>query len=401
MDVSTMPIPIPGHAFFATALSLLCFLGLSAVATAADDADANASLSANDFDALAGFKLEVVLKADKALNGSWISLGKDNQGRLLLGGQRHQALTRVTLGKDGKIVKTQVLMLPVSEIMGQLYVNDSLYIDGWGKAADGTELFGLFRLRDPEGDGSFGRVELLREWKHGWREHGAHAIVLGPDKKHLFIVCGNFVELPNDLASTSPHKNYADDQPLPREEDGNGFGAGKKPPGGFIARLDLDGRNPELYAAGQRNTYDIAFNPDGELFGFDSDMEYDWGTPWYRPIRVYHATSGEDGGFREGTAKWPDYYPDGLPPVVNIGIGCPTGVVFGAGAKFPARYQKALFVQDWTYARLMAVHLKPKGSTYESTGWENLIAPKSLHGNGVKKPLNLTGMVVGDDGALY
>ena len=91
---------------------------------------------------------------------------------------------------------------------------------------------------------------------------------------------------------------------------------------------------PSFYAAGQRNTYDIAFNPDGELFGFDSDMEYDWGTPWYCPIRVYHATSGEDGGFREGTAKWPDYYPDGLPPVVNIGIGCPTGVVFGAGPNF-------------------------------------------------------------------
>ena len=105
--------------------------------------------------------------------------------------------------------------------------------------------------------------------------------------------------------------------------------------------MDPDGKNPELVAAGERNTYDIAFNADGELFGFDSDMEWDWGTPWYRPIRVFHATSGADQGFREGTAKWPEYYIDSLPAAVNIGIGCPTGVGFGYGAKFPAKYQKA------------------------------------------------------------
>ena len=360
-----------------------------------------ASSPADDFDTLAGFKLEMVLEADKVVNGSWISLGKDSQSRLMLGGQRRQPMTRLTLDKDGKIIKSEVLKLPVSEIMGQLYVNDSLYVHAAGKGPDGKEVFGLFRLRDPAGDGSFSSVELLREWKHGAGEHGAHGIVLSPDRQHIFTVCGNMTAIPQDLAPTSPHKNYADDLALPRAEDGNGFGAGKKGPGGFITRMDLDGRNPELYASGQRNTYDIAFNADGELFGFDSDMEDDWGTPWYRPIRVFHATSAGEGGFREGSAKWPEYYADSLPPVVDIGIGCPTGVVFGTGAKFPAKYQKAFYVLDWTYGRVIAVHLKPKGSTYESTGWENLVAPRSLHGNGVKTPLNLTDIVVGDDGALY
>src|SRR5207249_10982056 len=142
-------------------------------------------------------------------------------------------------------------------------------------------------LKDTKGDGNYDSVELLREWKGGGGEHGAHGIVLGPDKK-LYIVCGNFVGLPDDLLPTSPHRNYADDRVLPRAEDGNGFGAGKKPPGGFICRMDPDGKNAELYASGERNTYDIAFNADGELFGFDSDMEWDWGTPWYRPIRVCH-----------------------------------------------------------------------------------------------------------------
>src|ERR1041385_5669257 len=145
-------------------------------------------------------------------------------------------------------------------------------------------------------------------------------------------------------------------------EDGNGFGAGRKPPGGFVVRMDQDGKNAELFASGQRNTYDFAFNPDGELFGFDSDMEWDWGTPWYRPIRICHLVSGGDYGFREGTGKWPAYYPDSLPPVVDVGIGSPTGVKFGTHAKFPAKYQRALYAMDWSYGRIFVVHLTPKGS---------------------------------------
>ncbi len=134
----------------------------------------------------------------------------------------------------------------------------------------------MFRCKDTKGDDSYDDVESLREWRGGAGEHGAHGIVLGPDKK-LYIVCGNFVDVPNDLAPISPHRVYGDDLALKRAEDGNGFGAGRQPPGGFVARVDLDGKNAELFSAGQRNAYDIDFNADGELFGFDSDMEWDWG----------------------------------------------------------------------------------------------------------------------------
>jgi putative heme-binding domain-containing protein len=214
------------------------------------------------------------------------------------------------------------------------------------------------------------------------------------------MVCGNFVGLPTDLLPTSPHKNYADDVVLPRAEDGNGFGAGKKPPGGFIVRMDPDGKNAELLASGLRNTYDIGFNPDGELFLFDSDMEWDWGTPWYRPIRIIHAVSGGDYGFREGTAKWPEYYADSLPSMAAVGLGSPTGVISGAGAKFPAKYQKAFYVLDWTYGRLIAGHLTPHGASYDCQ-WENFVAPKSLHATSGKTPLNLTDVLIGNDGAMY
>ncbi len=347
---------------------------------------------------LPDFKVELILSADKKINGSWINMAVDGKGRLLLGGQRGQPVTRVTI-KDGKVEKQEDLKLPISETMGILWAFDSLYVDGAGKAPNGKVVYGLWRLRDTAGDDKFDKAELLREWAGGAGEHGAHGIVLGPDKK-LYIVCGNFVGLPNDFLKTSPHKNYEDDLVLPRAEDGNGFGAGKKPPGGFIARMDENGQNIELFASGQRNTYDIAFNADGELFGFDSDMEWDWGMPWYRPIRVFHGVSGGDTGFREGTAKWPEYYFDSLPATTTIGIGCPTGVVFGTGAKFPAKYQKAYYILDWSYGRLIAVHNTPKGSSYTGT-WENFVAPKSLNARGGKTPLNLTDVIIGADGALY
>jgi putative heme-binding domain-containing protein len=344
-------------------------------------------------DTLPGFKIEHVLTADGAKNGSWICLAEDPKGRLLLGAQSGQPVTRVTL-KDGKSVKEEILNLPVSEAMGMLFVDNVLYING-----KGSKGFGLYRCRDTKRNDSYDDVEFLLEWRGGSGEHGAHGIVLGADKM-LYVVCGNFTDIPKELAPSSPHRNYGDDLALKRSEDGNGFGAGRQPPGGFVARMDLDGKNVELFSAGQRNNYDIAFNADGELFGYDSDMEWDWGSPWYRPTRAFHAVRGGDHGFREGSAKWPEYYADGLPATVNIGIGCPTGVVFGTGAKFPAKYQKAFYICDWTYGRLIAVHHSPQGASYGGT-WENFVAPKSLRSKSGKTPLNLTDVLIGKDGTLY
>jgi putative heme-binding domain-containing protein len=342
---------------------------------------------------LPGFQIEHVLQADGARNGSWICMANDPEGRLLLGGQGNQPITRVTL-RDGKCVKEEILQIPVTETMGMLFVENVLYLNG-----SGSKGFGLYRCKDTKGNDSYDDVEFLRPWEGGSGEHGAHALVLGADNM-LYAVCGNFVGVPADLAPSSPHRNYGDDLALKRMEDGNGFGAGAQPPGGFVLRMDLDGKNAELWSSGQRNNYDIAFNADGELFGFDSDMEWDWGNPWYRPTRAFHMVRGGDHGYREGSAKWPEYYADSLPAVVNIGVGSPTGVVFGTGGKFPVKYQKAFYICDWTYGRLMAVHLAPKGAGYGAT-WENFVAPKSLKARSGKVPLNLTDAVIGKDGSMY
>ena len=134
-------------------------------------------------------------------------------------------------------------------------------------------------------------------------------------------------------------------------------------PGGVIYRVSPDGRDWEMMAHGFRNTYDAAFNAAGELFTYDADMEWDLGTPWYRPTRICHVTSGAEFGWRNGAGKWPVHTPDSLPAALDIGPGSPTGITFGHGTKFPARYRDALFAADWTFGRIYAVHLRPDGSS--------------------------------------
>src|SRR5439155_20462428 len=92
-----------------------------------------------------------------------------------------------------------------------------------------------------------------------------------------------------------------------------------------------------------------------------------------------------------GSAVWPDYYPDSLPPVVNLGIGSPTGVKFGTKSNFPEKYRQALFAFDWSYGRIFAVHLKPQGASY-TADYEVFLKGK---------PLNLTDLEFGKDGAMY
>lgn len=360
------------------------FLAPFAAATCLFGATARVATPVSEIAVSPGFKVELVRSAE-ATEGSWVAMCKDNKGRLIISPQDRQPMLRVTLSGSGTIEKLEKIELKIGSAMGLLYAFDSLYVSGIGP--DGPA---LYRLTDTNGDDQYDKIEMLKKFDGATGEHGCHALVLGPDNM-IYYISGNFVKVPTDISANSPHKNYKDDVILPRGEDGNGFGRGLKPPGGTILRGDKDGKNWELYAAGMRNTYDFAFNNEGEIIAFDSDMEWDWSMPWYRPIRIYHLVSGGEYGFREGTAKWPAYYPDALPPAMDVGIGSPTGVIFGYGAKFPARYQNACFVMDWSYGRIFAITLTPQGSTYS--------ASKETFVKG--KPLNVTDMVVGDDGALY
>ena len=252
---------------------------------------------------------------------------------------------------------------------------------------------GLYRLTDSNGDDQLDKVECLREME-ARGDHGVHAIVPSPDGKSLFLITGNNT-VPTELADTSPVPQiWGEDHLLESMPDGRGHNRGRLAPGGIIYRVDPEGKNFEAYANGFRNIFDAAFNRDGELFTYDADMEYDFNTPWYRPTRINHVTSGAEFGWRNGAGKRPPFYADNLPGILDIGPGSPTGVTFGYGAKFPAKYQNALYALDWSWGKLYAVHLKidPSGSSYTATKEEFVTGA----------PLPITDAIIHPgDGAMY
>jgi len=340
---------------------------------------------------LPGFKVELLHTANPATEGSFINLCTEKPGKLIVAGQQGQPMLRFTIA-DGKVANIQKLNIPISQAMGLLYANDSLYVDG-----SGPDGYGVYRCKETAPN-TFDLKQILK-FESGGGEHGPHGIAIGPDKM-LYVMVGNHVKPPANVVPESQLRNFREDHALPRQWDGNGHAAGIYAPGGYVVRGDAEGKNWELFLGGFRNSYDLAFNADGELFTFDSDMEWDWGMPWYRPTRVNHLVSAGDYGWRSGTGVWPEFYPDSLGTVADIGVGSPTGVTNGLGAKFPAKYQKAIYVLDWSYGRLIAVHLEPKGSGYTAS-IENFIAPKVPTGDQRKSPINLTDAVIGSDGAMY
>jgi putative heme-binding domain-containing protein len=354
---------------------------------------------------LPDFKVERLLSGEPE-EGSWVNLCKDNKGRLIVSPQwgratspeeeNRRGLLRLTLDKSGAVAKKDFIAKPLYDAQGMVWANGALWVVV-NKYSTRFES-GLYKITDAGGNDQFENIQLIKRLAGGG-EHGPHAVELGPDG-NLWVMAGNHTKVPDGLSPDSPHRNWAEDHVLPRQWDGNGHAAGILAPGGYICRVSPDGAKWDLFCGGFRNQFDFAFNAQGELFTYDADMEWDWGMPWYRPTRVNHCVSGGEYGWRSGTGKWPDYYADSL-GAVDIGLGSPTGIAFGTGAKFPARYQRALYVLDWTYGRLIAVHLEPDGSGYKGTH-ENFVCPLGLVKNGeAKRPLNLTDVIVGDDGAMY
>ena len=334
-----------------------------------------------------GFQVELLYTVPKEQQGSWVNMCLDPHGRMIVSDQ-YGGLYRVTLPPLGSLDGLNIEKIPVDigEAQGLLWAFDSLYVvvNKGRKYASG-----LYRVRDTDGDDQLDQLETLR-LIDGGAEHGPHAILLAPDGKSLYVVCGNRTKIPQIDASRVP-RVWDEDNLLPRPY-GRGFMKGTPAPGGFISRIDPDGKKWELVASGFRNQFDAAFNADGELFTYDADMEWDMNTPWYRPTRVCHVVSGAEFGWRNGGGKWPVSYPDSVPPIVNIGPGSPTGVCFGYGAKFPPAYQNALFICDWSYGKMYAVHLTASGASYAAQ------LEDFLSGT----PLPLTDLLINPhDGAMY
>jgi putative heme-binding domain-containing protein len=332
---------------------------------------------------------------------SLVNMAFDNRGRLLVSQENGPILLCSEPDKDGVLQKVTTYCEQVKNSQGICWVKDALLLVG-----NGPQGTGLYRCFESKQGDKIEKVELLHRCKGGMGEHGPHAILHGPDG-WLYLVTGNHAwAQPEKLADNSPLTRWptgnmgpdqgqpgsTEDVLLPRLNDSRGHAANILAPGGTIWRLDHDGKNMSLVAAGFRNHFDAAFAPDGELFTFDSDMEWDENLPWYRAVRVCHCPPGADFVWRTGAANTPDYYLDSLPPLYETGRGSPVGLEFYDHNAFPEKYRGAYFMADWSIGVIWAVQLQRDGATYKAKEVERFCTGA---------PMNVTDLAVGPDGAIY
>ena len=330
-----------------------------------------------------GFEVDLIYEVPGPTQGSWVSLTVDPKNRLIACDQ-YGGLYRIDVSQSP--AKIEKLEIEFEGAQGLLCAFGSLYANVNSRG----DIAGIWKLTDTDGDDQYDKKERIVPM-NGGSEHGPHALILSQDGKRIITCAGNNTNLPEEISRSRVPKNWSEDHLLGRMPDARGHNANRMGPGGFILSMNPDGKDLELIATGFRNQYDIALNREGELFTYDADMEWDVGTPWYRPTRINHVISGAEFGWRNGTGKWPAYYPDSFGAAVDIGPGSPTGICFGYGTNFPEKYQNALFICDWSYGNIHAVHLSEDGSSYAGN-YETFATAA---------PLPVTDLAVHPDGALY
>lgn len=114
-----------------------------------------------------------------------------------------------------------------------------------------------------------------------------------------------------------------------------------------VMRFNLDGSNPEIYARGLRNVYQLAFHPeDGTLWAADNGRD-DHG--YAVPEELNLVVEG-------GVYGWPDCWGTGggsqcegtISPVADLTPrSSADGLIFYTGVQFPEEYSNNLFITLW------------------------------------------------------
>ncbi|HEU4322575.1 MAG TPA: PQQ-dependent sugar dehydrogenase [Roseiflexaceae bacterium] len=279
--------------------------------------------------------------------------------------------TTIAFGPDGRLY--------IGDIAGSLWVASDGDGDGqaetvsqWaggfdllvGLAWRGDELFTsssgkIEALRDSDGDGQADQRRTVVEGLPSMvlRPHSNNALAFGPDGRLYFGV-----------GSTTS----GDYEPEPLAAS--------------VLSVNPDGSDLQVFARGFGNTFGVAFNRDGQLFGGDNSPGGE-----DEPDEFNHI-------IKDGHYGYPYFYGD---PAKNNGtVGAlgifpahssPTGMSFYSGDTFPQEYRDSAFVALWARGDLARVEVaRTSGGQY--------LSRVSTFGTGFLSPI---GAITGPDGNLY
>lgn len=327
---------------------------------------ASPAFAAEEFEGLKvpeGFR--ATLYADDDLAHDIYSMTIDSLGRVVVSGPGYVRIL-IDADGDGKAESYQQYADgPATGAQGMYFLGRDLLCTGDA---------GLIRYRDQNADDrADGKPDVFLRTRTGG-EHNTHSIQRGPDG-WWYLLLGNTAGINEKYITrkTSPVK---------------------KPYAGTLMRLSPDLTEGEVIADGFRNAYDFSFSENGDVFTYDSDGERDISLPWYRPTRVFHVLPGSNAGWRSRSWKRPDSFFDMPPAIAAFHRGSPTGVTSYQHQTYPAPYQGALFVADWTFGRVHAIPLENFEGTYSSEPIEFITGVGQFG-------FAPTDLEVGPDGCLY
>jgi len=334
-----------------------------------------------------GFVVEEVAPND--MISSVVNMTFDHLGRPALSTEGGGIKLLMDDDGDGSYDRLHSFCDEIDTAHGMHYIGPGdLLVNSRGPEPD--KVTALYRLTDTDGDDVADDVTMIMKSNGGIGEHGPHTIMTGPDG-YLYVLYGNHAHPSEPDDPASPLYGLDEDSLLPRYVDPRGHANNIRAPGGTMHRLSPDLKTWHQIVGGYRNPFDMAMNLTGEIFTFDSDMEWDRGLPWFRPIRVIHAVPGADYGWRTGSSKMPDYYIDTLPGVDGVGRGSPVGVAFYYHDAYPEKFRGAFFMGDWSRGRIRVIFPEQAGATYAGETDDFIVG----------EPLNVTDLDVGPDGNLY
>lgn len=309
------------------------------------------------FEVPQGFSVTRV--ADDALAHDIFAITCDEQGRTVVSGPGY-IRRLIDADGDGAAESVQeIAPLPNTGAQGLCFDGPYLWFTGDGM---------LGRLTDANGDGvADGPPESFAKLRPP--EHGAHAVVKGPDG-WLYVLCGNDTGLTKEHV-TSPASPVAE------------------PLSGALLRFTPDGKQCHALAHGFRNPYDFDFTAGGRLVTIDSDGERAHHLPWYTPTRMFDvAIGGHHGWLERGwTVSWsrPEWFSDTVPRSAELGRGSPSGLTVYRHRQFPERYRGGAFSACWTLGRIFflpleldGTQLKAKPETFFATTGNVGFAPVDL-----------------------
>ena len=289
--------------------------------------------------------------AQPALTGGSYDLTLDGQGRLLVA--EGNSVRRLMDDDNDGVYDSQETIADGPALKGRgpqglLVYGDNLL----AVAGDGVQLL--------SGYNSGGKVKHERRLGESFStggDHAAHTIRRGLDG-YIYLVTG-------DGAGSGGRRHTTEDSsPVLEERNASVF------------RFDPTGEKWECVGSGGRNPPSLGMNYLGELFSFDSDMEFHVDVPFYRPVRLNHWATGGDQGWQQ-VGAYPPHYIDCLPGVLEVGRGSPTSGIFYEHTQLPQKYRDSFIVCDYRWksatsgayassGRLVAFHLKRNQGTWQA-----------------------------------